>query len=68
MIRIHNFPHRFTRRGQVFDHARHPAYSQVYAENVYGKAMARIIVDKWTPEQATDEAIGRIKTIFAQYR
>ena len=56
------------RQTKVFDHARHPAYSQVYAENVYGKAMARIIVDKWTPEQATDEAFGRIKTIFAQYR
>ena len=27
------------RQTKVFDHARHPAYSQVYAENVYGKAM-----------------------------
>lgn len=56
------------RQTKVFDHARHPAYSQVYAENVFGKAMARIIVDKWAPERAADESIGRIKTIFAQYR
>ena len=53
---------------RVFDHWKNPAMSQVYAENVWGKAMARTNVDKWTPEKAADEAIARIKTIVAQWR
>jgi multiple sugar transport system substrate-binding protein len=53
---------------KVFDHWRHPANSQVYAENVWGKAMSRTNVDKWPADKAADEAIGRMKTIFAQWR
>ncbi|RCJ19718.1 ABC transporter substrate-binding protein [Nostoc minutum NIES-26] len=45
-----------------------PAYSLVLAENVWGKALNRIIVNHITPEQAADEAIARIKQIFAQWR
>jgi len=56
------------RDNKVFEHYKHPAYSQVYDENVWGKAMARIAIDKWAPEKATDEAIERIKGIFAQYK
>jgi multiple sugar transport system substrate-binding protein len=56
------------RNTRVFDHWKTPANSQVYAENVWGKAMTRINVDKWSPEKAADEAIGRVKTIVAQWR
>ena len=56
------------RNTKVFDHWKHPANSQVYAENIWGKAMTRTNVDKWSAEKATDEAIGRMKTIFAQWR
>ncbi|MEH2170128.1 MAG: hypothetical protein V7K41_26460 [Nostoc sp.] len=44
-----------------------PAYSVVLEENIWGKALNRIIVDKISPEQATDEAIKQIKQIFAQW-
>jgi multiple sugar transport system substrate-binding protein len=53
---------------RVFEHYKNPANSQIYAENVWGKAMARTNVDKWSPEKAADEAIGRVKTIVAQWR
>jgi multiple sugar transport system substrate-binding protein len=56
------------RKVKVFDHSKNPANSQVYAENVWGKAMDRTIVDKWSPERAADEAIARVKTIVAQWR
>ncbi|MGE5849085.1 MAG: ABC transporter substrate-binding protein [Candidatus Methylomirabilota bacterium] len=56
------------RENKVFDHWKHPATSQVYDENVWGKAMARVAIDKWTAEKAADEAIGRVKTIFTQYK
>jgi multiple sugar transport system substrate-binding protein len=32
-------------------------------ENVWAKAMSRIVNDKWTPEKATDELIARIKQV-----
>ena len=44
------------------------AYSQVLQENVWGKALKRMIADGITPEQAADEAIIRIKQIFAQWQ
>jgi multiple sugar transport system substrate-binding protein len=56
------------RPNKVFDHYKHPAKSQEYAENTWGKAMARTNVDKWTAERAADEAIGRLKTIFTQWK
>jgi len=52
----------------VFEHYKNPANSQIYAENVWGKAMTRIDVDKWSAEKAADEAIGRVKAIVAQWR
>jgi multiple sugar transport system substrate-binding protein len=36
---------------------------QVYAEKVWPKAIARIIVEGWTAERAADEAIARTKEI-----
>jgi len=56
------------RDNKVFEHYKHPAYSVVYDENLWGKAMARIAIEKWTVEKATDEAIERMKAIFAQYK
>jgi multiple sugar transport system substrate-binding protein len=56
------------RDNKVFEHYKHPAISQVYDENLWGKAMARIAIDKWGPDKAADEAIGRMKAIFAQYK
>lgn len=50
-----------------FYEAFNPAYSQVLAENVWSKAIGRVIVDGLSPTEATDEAIGRIKEIFAQW-
>ena len=56
------------RDNRVFEHYKHPALSQVYDENVWGKAMARIVVDKWPADKAADEGIERIKAIFAQHK
>jgi multiple sugar transport system substrate-binding protein len=56
------------RDNKVFDHYKHPALSQVYDENVWGKAMARIAIEKSSADKAADEGIARIKTIFAQYK
>ncbi len=56
------------RENKVFEHYKHPAFSQVYDENLWGKAMARIAIEKWPADRAADEAIARMKTIFAQYK
>jgi multiple sugar transport system substrate-binding protein len=56
------------RENRVFDHYKHPAMSLIYDENVWGKAMARIAIDRWTVERATDEAVQRIKVIRATYK
>ncbi len=56
------------RENKVFDHWKHPAFSQVYDENVWGKAMARIAIDKWPAEKAADEGIERVKTIFTTFK
>lgn len=45
-----------------------PAYSLVLKEGIWGKALNRITVDKISPEQAADEAIIRIKEIFADWK
>lgn len=44
------------------------AYVKVQEENIWGKAMNRIITDGLSPEQATDEAFNRIKQIFAEWK
>ena len=46
----------------------HPAYSQVLAENVWGKALTQVTANQINPEQATDEAIAEIKQIFQQWQ
>ncbi len=36
---------------------------QVNAENAWGKAATRVVLENWTPEKAVDELIGRIKQL-----
>ncbi|MCL2923967.1 MAG: ABC transporter substrate-binding protein [Trichodesmium sp. MAG_R04] len=43
-----------------------PAYSQIDSENIWGKAMAKVLTKGLSPTVATDQAIKRIKEIFAQ--
>lgn len=47
---------------------KHPAYSQVLAENLWGKALTQVTANQVNPEQAADEAIARIQTIFEQWQ
>ena len=51
-----------------FYYSYNPAYSQVYTENVWGKAISRVAADKWSNEQAVDEAVTRIETIFKNWK
>ncbi len=56
------------RDNRVFDHYKHPAMSLIYDENVWGKGIARVAIDRWTAERAAEEAIQRIKVIRATYK
>lgn len=40
----------------------------VLKENIWGKALKRVLVDGSSPEQAADEATFAIKQIFAQWQ
>ena len=51
-----------------FSSAQNPAYSLVLQENVWGKALERIIIDGVSPEQAADEAITHINEIFDEWQ
>lgn len=68
-------PHRpvawrqFTQRStRPFYMVYNPAYGQVLAENVWGKAIGRVVVEGWPAERAVNEAIDRIKGIFATWK
>ena len=52
---------------RYFYNSKSPAYSQVLDKNVWGKALNKVIVDKISPEKATDEAIQEIKLIYKQW-
>lgn len=52
---------------RLFYVADNPAYSQVLEENVWGKTLNRIIVDRLSPERAADEAIAKIEQIFQEW-
>ncbi len=54
-------------RIRLFYTFQNPAYSIVLKENVWGKALKRIVVDGISPEQAADEVIERIQQIFAEW-
>ena len=45
-----------------------PAYSAVFSEQIWSQAMANITQKNMTPDQATNEAAARIKTIFERYK
>ncbi|MGH6942984.1 MAG: ABC transporter substrate-binding protein, partial [Geminicoccaceae bacterium] len=47
--------------------AYNPAYAQVNAEEIWGKAEGDVILNGKTPEEAVDAAFQRIKEIFSQY-
>jgi multiple sugar transport system substrate-binding protein len=51
-----------------FYSAYHPAYSLVIEEAVWTKAINRILLEKIPAEQAAEEAIAKMKQIFAQWR
>jgi hypothetical protein len=40
--------------------------SRAYVENVWGKAVHRVVTEGISPEQAIDEAIARIKEILSE--
>ncbi|MBP0019873.1 MAG: carbohydrate ABC transporter substrate-binding protein [Cyanobacteria bacterium SBLK] len=40
-----------------------PAYARVQAENIWGRAISRILTEEWTPAKAADEAIAEIQAI-----
>ncbi|MEB3341180.1 ABC transporter substrate-binding protein [Okeania sp.] len=50
-----------------FNYVVNPAYSEVLSQNIWGKAIKRVIVDGLSTEDATDEAISKIQEIFAQW-
>ncbi len=45
-----------------------PAYSQVQAENIWGKAIYGIAVENKPVDKAADEAIEQIKAIFTNWK
>ncbi len=55
-------------RTRLFYSYQNPAYSMVLQENVWGKALKRVLVDGSSSAEAADEAIARIKQIFAQWQ
>jgi multiple sugar transport system substrate-binding protein len=52
---------------QPWFHSYNPAYSDVNAQQVWGKAEANVMQGGKTPEQAVDEAFQQINEIFAKY-
>ena len=66
-----NDPHRlivhnqFQAGTQPFEFTKNFRFTQLNMENVWAKAMNRVLSEKWTTERAVDEMIGRIKTVTA---
>ena len=48
--------------------AYNPAYAQVNAREVWGKAEGDVVLGGKTPDQAVDDAFAKIKDIFAEYQ
>lgn len=46
----------------------HPAYSTVIAENIWSQTLENMIKKNLSPEQAADQAIAKIKTIFSKWK
>jgi multiple sugar transport system substrate-binding protein len=70
-----NDPHRMRGAIQIMTHPhlinmdvrdREWRSGPIWAENVWGQAVHRVVTENITPEQAVDEAITRIKQILAE--
>ncbi len=64
-----NDPHRLIVHNQFqagtrpFEFTKNFRFTQLNMENVWAKAMNRVLSEKWTTERAVDEMIARIKTV-----
>ncbi len=47
----------------TFPFTRNFRFTNLNNENVWAKAMSRVVNDKWTPERATDELVARVKQV-----
>jgi multiple sugar transport system substrate-binding protein len=47
----------------TFEFTKNYKFTILNNENVWAKAMSRVVNDGWTPEKATDEMIARIKVV-----
>ena len=47
----------------TFEFTKNYKFTILNNENVWAKAMNRVVTDKWTPEKAVDEMIARIKEV-----
>ncbi len=47
----------------LFEFTKNYKFTNLNNENVWAKAMGRVVNDGWTPEKATDEMIARIKQV-----
>ena len=45
-----------------------PAYSHVLKENIWGQSLENVVLNNVSPEKAADNAIARIKEIFAEWK
>ncbi len=57
---VHN---QFQAGTRPFEFTKNFRFTQLNMENVWAKAMNRILSEKWTTERAVDEMIARIKTV-----
>ncbi len=55
-------------RSRAFNQVLNPAYTEVQAQNVWGKAIRDIVLNEASPEQAADKAIREIEDIFANWK
>jgi multiple sugar transport system substrate-binding protein len=53
---------------RAFNQVLNPAYTEVQAQNVWGKAIRDVVVNQSTPEQAADNAIREIEEIFNTWK
>jgi multiple sugar transport system substrate-binding protein len=64
-----NDPHRkivheqFSAGTVTFEFTKNWKFTILNNENVWAKAMNRVVTDKWTPEKAVDEMLARIKEV-----
>jgi multiple sugar transport system substrate-binding protein len=57
----------YTQRPQKpFPHVFNHRLIQVNAENAWGKAVTRVVLENWSAERAVDELIGRIKQLVSE--